>query len=152
MDSEIISKLGPRKLIKLTLGIIVLVLVVLLILGWYGIGPFKSSQTKQTKQTANWQAVFLVNGQVYFGHLTDDQNSKYLKLANIYYLQVGSSLQSADETKKEEEQAQNLNLIKLGDELHGPKDEMMINRDHVLFWENLRDDSKVVNSIKNYRP
>lgn len=151
MDKHFFSRFNFIKLIKLIIGLTILVFLVLLILGWRGIGPFKSSQTKQAKETTNWQAVFLTNGQVYFGHLTDDQNGKYLKLTNIYYLQVGSSLQSADETKKAE-QAQNLNLIKLGDELHGPKDEMMINRDQVLFWENLKDDSKVVESIKNYKP
>lgn len=42
-------------------------------------------------------------------------------------------------------------LVKLGDELHGPKDEMRINRDQVLLWENLKGDSKVTDAIKNHR-
>ena len=151
MSMQTFSVLGSKKGIKLIIGLIIISLLVLFILGWRGIGPFKFSQTQKTNQSADWQAVFLTNGQVYFGHLTDNQNNKYLKLTNIYYLQIGNSLQSTNETKKED-QAQNLNLIKLGNELHGPKDEMIINRDQVLFWENLKDDSKVVNSIKNYKP
>jgi len=43
-----------------------------------------------------------------------------------------------------------LQLIKLGKELHGPKDQMVLNRDHILFIEELSSDSKVVKSIEKY--
>jgi hypothetical protein len=38
-------------------------------------------------------------------------------------------------------------LVKLGNELHGPTDELYINPNQVVFYEFLRDDSKVVESI-----
>ena len=38
-------------------------------------------------------------------------------------------------------------LIKLGGELHGPKDQMTINRNQILFIEELKADSKVVTAI-----
>ena len=41
-------------------------------------------------------------------------------------------------------------LVKLGaGEPHSPKDEMIINQDHILFWENLKVDSPVVKTIQN---
>ena len=46
---------------------------------------------------------------------------------------------------------QQLVLIKFGTELHGPEDRMVINRDHILFWEDLKPDSTVVRSITNYK-
>lgn len=94
------------------------------------------------------QAVFLTNGQVYFGKL---QNVKgdYLTLTNIYYLQVDStdpSIQSGANSN-----SNNVQLIKLGNELHGPNDEMQISSKQVLFWENLKNDSKVSQAIANYK-
>jgi hypothetical protein len=40
-------------------------------------------------------------------------------------------------------------LIKLGNELHGPTDKMYINRSQVLFYEQLRKDSQVVVNIES---
>lgn len=89
-----------------------------------------------------WQAVFLVNNQVYFGHLKN-HNQGYVVLDDVYYLQV-SQLQPP--------QAQpQLNLIKLGQELHGPEDRMFIPKDRILFWEEMRPDAQVVQAIKSTR-
>ncbi|PLS81523.1 hypothetical protein CYG49_01865, partial [Candidatus Saccharibacteria bacterium] len=103
-----------------------------------------------------YQAVFLSNGQVYFGKLTlvDDQ---YVKLQDIYYLELSQNLQQATTTteKKEGEGAvagaqSDPRLIKLGQEIHGPEDEMVLNKDQVLFWENLKQDGTLSKSIKDY--
>jgi len=75
-------------------------------------------------------------------------NSQYLKLTDIYYLQVQKQLQPKTETQEQEQPK--VSLIKLGNELHGPQDEMKINRDHVLFYEQLKPDSKVVKAISEY--
>ena len=44
-----------------------------------------------------------------------------------------------------------VSLVKLGDELHGPADKMEINRDQILFIEDLKPNSQVVMAIKNYK-
>ena len=97
-----------------------------------------------------WQAVFLTNGQVYFGHLKR-QNSQYLVLNEVYYLVVDqqAQLQSVKEADVGKEEPK-LSLVKLGNELHGPTDELKINRDHVLFFETMKDDAKVGGAIKDY--
>ena len=82
-----------------------------------------------------YQAVFLMNDQIYFGHLKNI-NSDYLILSDVYYVKIGQS--GAGQ------------LVKLGlGEPHGPKDEMVINQDQVLFWENLKFDSQVVKTIQS---
>ena len=40
-------------------------------------------------------------------------------------------------------------LIKVSDQLYGPKDSIAIRADNVSFWQNLRDDSEVVQAIKS---
>ncbi|OGM98979.1 MAG: hypothetical protein A2915_03390 [Candidatus Yanofskybacteria bacterium RIFCSPLOWO2_01_FULL_41_34] len=82
-----------------------------------------------------FQAVFLTNDQIYFGHLKN-ASSDYLILADVYYVKVNEN--GAGQ------------LVKLGAiEPHKPKDKMTINQDQVLFWENLNDDSPVVNTIRS---
>lgn len=101
----------------------------------------------------DYQAVFLTNGQVYFGKL-QNATGEYLRLTDIYYLQVDSNVQQAGATEKKANAPSsdsNVQLIKLGNELHGPRDEMQLNNTQVLFWENLKPDSKVSEAIKNYK-
>lgn len=94
-----------------------------------------------------YQALFLTNGQVYFGKLKRADNS-YVKLTDIYYLQVQQQVQPGQSNSN---QQPNVSLAKLGGELHGPEDVMYVNRDQVLFWENLKNDGKVASAIKDYQ-
>jgi hypothetical protein len=94
-----------------------------------------------------WQAVFLTDGQVYFGKLEND-NSRYVDLQNVYYLKFAEGLQGESASASvNSSSGQNLNLIKLGGEAHGPEDEMYIAKDKILFFENLKSTSPVVQAI-----
>jgi len=96
-----------------------------------------------------YQAVFLANGQVYFGKISQIEND-YLVLNNIYYLQANNQLQASTPTDTSTSQSQ-MSLVKLGNELHGPTDAMYINRSQILFFENLKPDSRVVSAISAYQ-
>ncbi|OGE92987.1 MAG: hypothetical protein A3K08_02545 [Candidatus Doudnabacteria bacterium RIFCSPLOWO2_01_41_7] len=77
----------------------------------------------------------------------------WMQLRDIYYLQVTQQLQP-DPTSQDataQTQQKNIQLVKLGSELHGPQDVMNIDRDKILFWENMKDDSKVVEAIRKYQ-
>ena len=102
-----------------------------------------ASRELKSKQ---YQALFLTNGQVYFGKLSQVDGS-YVKIKDIYYLQVQQQVQPED--KKADQQPQ-VSLAKLGNELHGPEDVMYVSREQVLFWENLKEDGKVAKAIKDY--
>jgi hypothetical protein len=102
-----------------------------------------------------YQSVFLTNGQVYFGKITY-YDSSYVELSDIYYLQVIPVLQQGEENnqnnnKNPQEQKSELSLVKLGNELHGPTDRMIINRDQVVFVEDMKDDSKVTDAIRRHQ-
>lgn len=89
-----------------------------------------------------WQAVFLNNGQAYFGHLKNLKQD-YVSLENVYYLKV------AQPTQPTQAGSQQFNLVKVENDLHGPEDILYIQKSQISFWENLREDSPVVSSIKS---
>ena len=122
---------------------IIVVLIVIVVIGYLWFSGAGKSMTQIASGSSSYQAVFLDNNQVYFGKLKGLERT-YATLVDIFYLQVAQPLQPS-------EPATNVNLIKLGSELHGPADEMKINRDHILFIETLRDNSQVVQAIKQYQ-
>ncbi len=105
---------------------------------------------KQTDETSyvkkkQYQAIFLNGGQVYFGKIGKFTDT-YITLSDIYYLRVNQQVQPGQTTASND-----VSLAKLGNELHGPNDEMIINRSEVQFWENLKDDGQVVKAITTYK-
>lgn len=130
------------------LGIIAVSLLVMAGLSAVCVQSWMSRQAQAafpSEVTQGYAAVFLTNGQVYFGKIGDVRTSS-LALEEIYYLQSDQPQTAAGLDKM-----QDLKLIKLGNELHGPKDRMIINREHVLFIESLQDESKVSKAIKEYK-
>jgi hypothetical protein len=109
------------------------------------LGLTNSGNESKKVNTKEYQAVFLNNGQVYFGKVKD-LNAKYVDLTNIFYIENNSQ-----NTGTTSAQNTNYTLRKLGTtELHAPEDEMIINRDQVTFWENLKDSGQVVQKINEY--
>ncbi|MEW6407877.1 MAG: hypothetical protein AB1465_04260 [Patescibacteria group bacterium] len=98
-----------------------------------------------------YYAVFLDNGQVYFGHLNRYLTSKNPVLSDIYYLQSNEALQTGEKKIEEAAGETQFNLVKLGQELHGPKDAMILNKDHILFIEELKTDGQVVKAIEEHK-
>ncbi|MGI6103685.1 MAG: hypothetical protein ACOYBJ_03665 [Patescibacteria group bacterium] len=122
-----------------------LIIVLLVLIGALGVlaarlgylgGPFGRSGSE-------YQAVFLTNGQVYFGSF--DWRFGSPELRNIYYLQVQRDIQPAEGS---DAQSSDVTLVKLGNEVHGPMDVMRLNPDHILFVEDLKTDSRVVRAIE----
>lgn len=148
----------PQKTVNpiLVSTIVILLLIILVSIGVL----FYPKIFKQEKNINIWQAVFLSNGQVYFGHVLD-RNSKFVTLTNVYYLQMkeNSSASTQLNTNTENTNIENTNttntnkqdisLVKLGNELHGPEDKMILNRDHILFIEDLRANSPIVKTIND---
>ena len=94
-----------------------------------------------------FQAVFMQNGQVYFGKIKAISGS-HMDLQEIYYLSVDQAVQPE---QADTEQNKNVSLVKLGCELHGPIDQMIVNREQVTFWENLKSDGQVSEAIKKWQ-
>jgi hypothetical protein len=133
---------------KPILGIIILVVIIVIA----GIGYKMVNQTSvaSTITKSEYQAIFLTTGQVYFGKLTY-VNGDYFKLTDIFYLQS----KTTDSTTSNDPQAATSSsdsdvLTKLGNEIHGPEDEMIISKAQVLFFENLKPTGKVSQLMTTY--
>jgi len=179
------EKLGTIKLMssKLALPLVSVVFFLLVVAGFMLVKPrinlpSGSSLGSVTEgiKASGYQAVFLANGQVYFGRLRGFSTNEPV-LTDVYYLKVGTTLQPGEASKQqtvavEKETAktkaakapaakqatppamvtkQTLTLVKMGAEVHGPTGELKLNRDQILFVENLREDSKVVEAINKSR-
>lgn len=129
---------------------IVGLIIVVGLIGWYlsANGMLPGQNKTDSGKLSEYQAVFLTNGQVYFGKLSNP-NSRLVTLQDVYYLQLAQSPQPGD--NKDAQQQPQISLVKLGNELHGPDDEMKINRDHILFVENMKDNAKVMEAIERYQ-
>ncbi len=89
------------------------------------------------KFPTEYQAIFLDNGQVFFGRLQDD-GSSYLTLRDVFYIK-----QQASPDKKEVQDF----LVKRGSEWHAPGF-MRINSRHLVLIEPVAPDSRVALLIR----
>jgi hypothetical protein len=96
----------------------------------------KGSPTFSTE----YQAVFMDNGQVFFGKL-EKAGSRYPLLRDVYYI----GRQASPDGK----QVTNI-LVKRGSEWHGP-DYMYINKQHIVIIEPVSPSSRVAQLIKEAR-
>jgi hypothetical protein len=144
---------GARTLPWVILAVVLLVFVVAGVLFRDRLFPSQTTETTQEEGTSSgYQAVFLSNGQVYFGKLSGTTAS-YATLNDIYYLQVTTppATDASQLNQQQAQQQQQLSLVKLGQELHGPVDEMKINREQILFYEDIKEDGRVMQAIREYQ-
>lgn len=86
---------------------------------------------KADPSASSYYSVFLTDGQIYFGEIAEN-NTYEMVLSNAYRMQPNG---------------QTYSLIKLVDEAYGPTNQIFINRSQILFYEQLRKDSRVVELI-----
>lgn len=83
--------------------------------------------------------VFLDNNQAYFGTIAN-RTSQYVILRDVYYLRAPTSNQSQNE-------GATLDLVKRGQELHGPQEETLINREKIVLIEEVGQKSQLMEAI-----
>lgn len=131
--SEIIAipKSTLRRGLSLVGALIAVVIVVVLILALVrAVNPPDSLSSAINPR--EYQAVFLSNGQVYFGKLS-------VPGGNYYYLrhpyQLTASVQGSNATQQ--------SLVPVRNEIQAPEDEMIVSRSQVLYVENLKPSGRV---------
>ncbi|MEP6694212.1 MAG: hypothetical protein ABJB39_06175 [Chloroflexota bacterium] len=83
---------------------------------------------------ARYQAVFLSNGQTYFGHYVE-RLGPYAKIENAFYIQqIPAANENEPATSK---------IVRRGAELHEPEPFVLLPKTAILFVEDLRADSSV---------
>ncbi len=136
--------------------VILVVLASVVVLGSFVAGMFvRTENIGDLVKPDQHQAVFLSNDQVYFGSITR-VSDELLVLEDVYYLQVNRQIQpeqqgEAEQNAQQNQQQPQVSLAKLGNELHGPEDQMFISADKVVFWENLKADGQVSQAIEQHQ-
>ncbi len=116
-----------------------------------------------TGSTSRYVAVYLNNGNVYFGKFSQAEGHDVV-LTDVYFLNTATptpqqekpKTKSANEsvgagaTAESASSQTEFQLARLTDQFQRPTDKLLISRDHILFWEYLRADSKVVQAIEKY--
>mgnify|MGYP000970491393 FL=1 len=91
-------------------------------------------------KAGQYQVVYTTSGQAYFGKL-QNTGGDYLVLKSPY---------TAQEVKGTDEKSQpQTTLVKVSQQAYGPEDVMSLKSEQVLFWQNLRPDSKVAKAIES---
>jgi len=142
MFDFILGTKAKRQIILWIVIIVVLALLILIMANFLFSADTSFSRLLNWVNPSKYQAVFLSNNQVYFGKVVD-VNKDTMILEDIYYLRVSQALQTG-----EGETSPDFSLVKLGNEIHGPQDRMNINLKHILFVEDLKTDSKVMQAIR----
>jgi hypothetical protein len=136
-DSAVVISTGTvRRVLTILFVIAVLALVAVLGRQYLLRVPGVADQVDRNA----YQAVFLTGGQVFFGRATVSDES--VALMDVFYLAPSNDTSQPQQLGS---------LVKRGSELHGPREPMLIQLAQVLFIENLRDDSQVVQAIKRFK-
>lgn len=139
------NKSDRSKLLRIAgVGAVTLVAILLVAVTLVVVRGGNANDEQKYVDNSKLQAVFLNTGQVYFGKITT-LNSKYFVVQDIYYLQTSSAGDKAAAANT------SVSLVKLGCELHSPRDEMVINRAQVTFWENLQVTGQVAKAVATFQ-
>lgn len=128
-----------KKHLIAALGMFIAVFCALLLSG-YLLGGSDILAAKGDKGA--YRAIFLTNGQAYFGNLTRETRESVV-LEHVYYPRTKQDLAPNSPPADTE-------LVKLGTELHNPEDRIEIMKSSILFIETLNPDGKVAKAIKDY--
>lgn len=120
-DTIAIPRTALRR-VGLSIAGVVAVVVLALIIAAIARALMPSDPLASGLNAHECQAVFLSNGQVYFGKMSAPGGDFYY-LRHVYYLSTSKNSRT---------------LIKLTNDVHAPEDEVIINRSGILYVENLR--------------
>ncbi|MEK7635533.1 MAG: hypothetical protein AAB405_00370 [Patescibacteria group bacterium] len=110
---------------NILLFLVALVIILMAIIYW-----------RQNNVEKPYYAVYLENGDIYFGKVSI---FPYLFLSDVYFLQKNIS------------DSQNpFSVLKFENAFWGPESKIYINREKIIWKTRLKDDSQVLNIIKNY--
>jgi len=142
------KRVEPAKRSKkpLLLIAVAVVIIALSVAAWFFLSR---GSVSSAIDSGKYQAVVLrdaLSTPTYFGKLSVI-NDEYFRLTEVYYLQKKSDSTAATPQSVENQDASDFELIKLGNEIHGPEDEIIIAKSQLLYFENLKPNGTVSKTI-----
>jgi hypothetical protein len=125
------------------------ILIFSVVLIFTGVSLWQNGTIRNTIQSFkykdSYQVVFLTNGQAYFGNITEITD-KYIILKDPYSIKV----QQKQTDEEGEATSSEIKLLSIEDEFYKPEGYMLIEKNAILFIEELKDSSQIIEIIKNY--
>jgi hypothetical protein len=116
-----------------------LIILFVLILIVVGMGGYVYSRHSIIVNKNKRQVVYMSNGQVYFGNL-DTSSGQYIELRDAYYPATEQTTTSGKSV-----------TLKPISEDYSAENIIYLNRDQILFYENLADSSKINDAIQRFK-
>ena len=130
----------------------ILIIIIVIVASWaIYFFALKDRIVISTNLKKPWQAVYLNNNQIYFGHITDKEKGTIL-LTDVYTLQSyqePTEVSTSESFALRQESKQTFKLVKKGiDKIITTDNTMTINLNSVVYWETLTSESEVVKLIE----
>lgn len=124
----------------------VYIVVVAFVLGIVALLVYRAVAPAAGLDTSKYQIVTLTTGESFIGKLSG-LHRDYVVLENVYYQQ-----DPAAQTDTAPPDSQQVTVLRLSDTVAKPENTMRIARDKLVHWENLSNDSKIIQAIKQDAP
>lgn len=124
----------------------VYIVVIAFVLGIVALLVYRAVAPAAGLDTSKYQIVTLTTGESFIGKLSG-LNRDYVVLENVYYQQDAAN--QSDTTTPDSQQ---VTVLRLSDSVAKPENTMRIARDKLVHWENLSNDSKIIQAIKQDAP
>ncbi len=147
---------AEKKIIKrIALGVLAFMILVVLDANY----QFTAALQTDKKASTTWQAVFLTNDQVYFGHLSQYginywklKDASYIKVTQVPVAQAPDAANGTPAKDQPTKMENRTTLMKVSQDVHQPEDTLYIPKEQILFWQDLQDGSSIVQTLKTEKP
>ncbi len=120
--------------------IIIYVLIVILVLAAAYFSYAWGKKTWPFGGEDKYQAVRLISGDIYYGHLS---RCPSLKLTDVYFVQEVPAAKEGEQPTPQ--------LVPFSSLFFAPKDEMHLAKSQILWWADLQKDSQILKTIKEIK-
>lgn len=131
-----------RKMIRRLVYVIILAAVA------YGGYTVYSAKMNSQGSTGGYYGVFMDNNDVYFGKIAN-RTDLFVTLQNTFYLRVTQVPHT--EADGRQVALSSFDLVKMGTEVHKPKDKVELQVSHIISIQELDPSSQVITTINNYK-
>lgn len=133
-----VSFAHKKLILFIVVGALIVFMTTVFTLRFFGVG--------NGVKTDAYQLVSLTTGERYIGKLST-VSGEYVTLSEVYYQQETEQQSAEGESTQVQSQSQ-ITVAKLSSSVAKPEDIMRISRDKIVHWENLQEDSKIVQAIR----
>ena len=110
----------------------------------FNLSNLSKPSNSSAPSSSDYVAVYMENSKVYFGKM-EGADSDEPKLTDVFTLNVNTSQAEGSDAPQTD-----FELVKMTDQFQSPTDLLVLSRNKILYWEPLKDDSRVVEAIGKY--